>query len=84
MDMDANQFAKINTYHRCQACGHRKGEHGGDNNPFRPFACPADGPFPKWSNRVERLKGKEAAVARYDRAVARFWTRRTTFFVPVR
>lgn len=81
--MTPAEFERVPSAVLCQLCWHRKGEHGGDNNPHRPYACPADAPFPRWSLRVERLKGTEAAAKRYDSAVARFWTRRTTTFKAV-
>ena len=74
------QFEALAPSYLCRHCGQRKGLHGGNGNPFRARACPADKPFPRWSDRVERRDGKDAASALYDRRVAQYWTRRKTQF----
>lgn len=60
----------------CRHCGKRGGEHGSIENPARPFACPGSGRFPVYP------KGEttEAAGARYDRHLARYWRERSTTF----
>lgn len=65
----------------CKHCGKPGTKHGGENNPWRPYACPAEGEFPKYPHTI---KDRARALAVWDGRLARFWQQRSTSYTPVR
>lgn len=65
----------------CAYCGLKGTQHGGADNPHRPYACPASGKCPKWPHSI---KDEKRASALFDKRLASFWTKRKTAFRPVR
>jgi hypothetical protein len=72
-------YTETNERHLCRHCGMRFGLHGGIDNPYRAWACPATPRFPKWP----RIKDEVLAGQLYDSRLEWYWTKRNTRFEPV-
>lgn len=66
----------MNDAERCAHCFCRFDQHGAENNPHRPFACPAGPGFPKYP----KIKDHQRASELFDKRLKRHWTVRTTSF----